>query len=84
MDEEKILRTLKDSLDTLKNDIATKEGARNATLERIKKTFSVESVEEAYQKLEKEGKEIQEKRKTRLDLLQIAKEKLEKYNLLKK
>lgn len=77
--EQKILTDLKQKLERLKRDVAMKEGERNSILERIKKDFNVKDLDAAYAMLEELGKDIEEKKTRREDLLKIAQEKLDAY-----
>jgi len=79
IDENKVLIGLKQEIEKLKRDSAIKEGERNSILETLKKEFGVESIEEAKEKLDELGKDIEAKRTRREDLLTIAKEKLAEY-----
>ena len=76
---EEVVKELKETLDFLKKDIATKEGARDSVLSRIKGEFKVGSLEEARSLRDDMEKESGTKKKQREDLLAIAKEKLRAY-----
>lgn len=79
MNEQSTLTDLKQKIESLKRDIAIKEGEANSTLERIKKDFGVESLDEAYALLKKLGEDIEAKKEKREELLKIASEKLAGY-----
>jgi len=78
-DEQTTLTELKKKIEDLKRDVAVKEGERNSILERIKKDFSVKTLDEAYDKLEGLGMDIEAKQERREELLKIAQEKLAGY-----
>ena len=76
---DQVLPELKQKIESLKRDIALKEGEANSTLERIKKDFDVDSLDEAYALLKKLGEDIEVKKERREELLSIAQEKLAGY-----
>ena len=78
-DEQKVLADLKTEIERLKRDVAVKEGERNSILERIKKDFSVKTLDEAYAKLKELGSDIEIKKERREELLKDAQEKLKAY-----
>ena len=79
MDDEKILKELKDKLERLKKEKAQKEGERNAVFAQIQKEFGVKTIDEAYKKLEEMSADIEVKKEKKEELLKIAQEKLEGY-----
>ena len=77
--EQKTLMDLKQRLEGLKREIATKEGERNSILSRIKNDFGAKDIDDAYRKLKQMGENIEVKSKRREELLKIAQEKLAEY-----
>jgi len=79
MNSQDELSGLKKDIESLKRDVAIKEGERNSILDRIKKDFKVKNFDEAYKKLEEFNSDIEVKRERRDELIKIAKEKLSGY-----
>ncbi|MFA5355261.1 MAG: hypothetical protein WC302_00785 [Candidatus Paceibacterota bacterium] len=79
MNEEKVLKALKDKLEAIKTEYAQKEGAMASTLELIKKEFGIQTIEEAEDKLKELESQIEEKKKQRTKYLEQAQKKLEAY-----
>jgi len=77
--EEKTLEELKSKVDRLKTEIAQNEGSLQTVLEQIKKEFSVETIDEAYKKLEAMKADIEVKTEQRDELIETARKMLEKY-----
>jgi chorismate-pyruvate lyase len=73
------LEELKSKVDRLKTEIAQNEGSLQTVLEQIKKEFSVETIDEAYKKLEAMKADIEVKTEQRDELIETARKMLEKY-----
>ncbi|MFA7100082.1 MAG: hypothetical protein WC143_08420 [Eubacteriales bacterium] len=76
---EKVLKELSDKINRIKTDIARQEGARQSVMESIEKNFGVKTLEEAKELLAKKRVELIGKEKERDELLELAKEKLKKF-----
>lgn len=79
MNTQEELSGLKKEMESLKRDIAIKEGERNSILDRIKRDFKVKNFDEAYKKLEELESNIEVKKERRDELIKIAKEKMARY-----
>lgn len=74
-----IIGRLREKIERVKKERDQKEGAKKALEASIKKDFGVESIDEAYKKLEEAGAQIEVKKERREELLKIAQERLAEY-----
>lgn len=77
--DDKVLVDVKRNIEALKREMAIKEGERNSILDRIKKDFSVKTLDAAYEKLKDLGADIEVKKERREELVKLAQEKLAGY-----
>jgi hypothetical protein len=79
MSDDKALADAKRDIERLKREMAVKEGERNSILDRIKKDFSIKTLDAAYEKLRELGIDIEVKQERREELVKLAQEKLAGY-----
>jgi hypothetical protein len=77
--DDKALADVKRDIESLKREMAVKEGERNSIFERIKKDFGVKTLDDAYDKLKELGTDIEIKKERREELIRQAQAKLAGY-----
>ena len=73
------LQEIRDKMDRIKSDISRKEGERTGVLEALKKDFSVNTLDEAYDMFDDLKKQVEEKKKEKEKLMATVTKQLEQY-----
>ena len=76
------LEEIKDKIDSLKEEIARKQGQRDTELEALKKDYGVKNLDGAYKMLDKLTAEVEEKSRERSKLMKEANDLLEDFGLI--
>jgi uncharacterized protein YjgD (DUF1641 family) len=74
------LASLRGKIERVKREIAQNEGALETIMERVKKEFKVDTLDEAYGLLKKIQQQIEVKTEQVDDLLKTAREMLGRYH----
>lgn len=79
MPGEEALAEVRQKFESVKTEIAQKEGVVQAELARLQKEFKVKTIDEGYKMLETMKADIAVKRETKDELIQTAADLLKKY-----
>lgn len=78
-DKEKSLEELKKAIESIKEDIATKKGERQAELNTLKKEHGLKDLDDGYKLLQKLEVEIEDKQRDKDKLLDKAWDQLKEF-----
>ncbi len=79
--DEEVLTQMKKKIEKVKSTIATKNGTLTALMDRLKKEFNIEAIDEIYNRLDDIVDKSEEFRKKKQNLLTKATEKLAAYEI---